>query len=49
MPRAGFEPVIPASERPQSHTLDRAAIDTGFRILGYLYKEIYRVHFEWQP
>jgi hypothetical protein len=25
MPRAGFEPAIPASERPQTHVFDRAA------------------------
>jgi len=25
MPLAGFEPTIPASERPQTHALDRAA------------------------
>jgi len=25
MPLAGFEPAIPASERPQTHALDRAA------------------------
>jgi hypothetical protein len=24
MPKAGFEPAIPASERPQTHALDRA-------------------------
>jgi hypothetical protein len=26
MPPAGFEPTIPASERPQTHALDRAAV-----------------------
>jgi len=26
---AGFEPTIPASERPQRHVLDRAATGTG--------------------
>jgi hypothetical protein len=26
MPLAGFEPADPASERPQTHTLERAAI-----------------------
>jgi hypothetical protein len=31
MPPAGFEPAIPASERPQTHAFDRAA--TG--ILSY--------------
>ena len=25
MPPAGFEPTIPARERPQTHALDRAA------------------------
>jgi hypothetical protein len=25
MPQAGFEPLIPASERPQTDALDRAA------------------------
>jgi hypothetical protein len=29
MPSAGFEPVIPASERPQTHALDRAATGIG--------------------
>jgi hypothetical protein len=29
MPPAEFEPTIPASERPQTHTLDRAATGTG--------------------
>jgi len=34
MPLAGFEPVIPASERPQSHALDRAATGTGSQTLS---------------
>jgi hypothetical protein len=29
MPSAGFEPEIPASERPQTHALDRAATGIG--------------------
>jgi hypothetical protein len=29
MPPVGFEPTIPASERPKTHALDRAA--TGIR------------------
>jgi len=29
MPPVGFEPAIPASERPQTHPLDRAATETG--------------------
>jgi hypothetical protein len=35
MPPAGFEPAIPASERPQTDTLDRAASDWGaLRVLN---------------
>jgi hypothetical protein len=31
MPQAGFEPAIPASERPQNHAVGRAAATgTGF-------------------
>jgi hypothetical protein len=29
MPPAGFEPSIPASERPQTHALDHVATETG--------------------
>jgi len=29
MPPVRFEPIIPASERPQTYALDRAAIETG--------------------
>jgi hypothetical protein len=29
MPQVGFEPTIPAGERPQTYTLDRAATGTG--------------------
>ena len=29
MTPAGFEPIIPASERPQTHALDRAATGIG--------------------
>ena len=31
MPPAGLEPTIPASERPQTYALDRAATGIGFR------------------
>jgi len=31
IPPAGFEPAIPASERPQTHTSHRAATGTGIR------------------
>jgi hypothetical protein len=30
MPPVGFEPIIPASERPQTRALDRAATGIGF-------------------
>jgi len=33
MPPAGFEPTIPAGERPQTNDLDRAASGTGNHIL----------------
>ena len=33
MPPVGFEPTIPASERPQTHALDRAATGTGWKFL----------------
>jgi hypothetical protein len=29
MPRAGFEPVTPATKRPQTYALDRAATEIG--------------------
>jgi hypothetical protein len=31
MPQAGFGPTIPASERPQTHALDRAATGIGIK------------------
>jgi len=31
MPPVGFEPTISAVERPQTYTLDRAAIGIGFQ------------------
>jgi len=31
MPPAGFEPAIPASQRSQTHAVDRAAIGIGFK------------------
>ena len=38
MPPAGFEPSVPASERRQTHALDRSA--TGNCLLGYYLKYI---------
>jgi hypothetical protein len=32
-PKAGFEPAIPASERPHTHALDRAATGIGWNTL----------------
>ena len=32
LPLAGFEPVIPASDRPQTHALDRAATGIGYTV-----------------
>jgi len=37
MPPAGFEPTIPASERPQTHALDCAATGTGIQNKRQLY------------
>jgi hypothetical protein len=36
MPPAKFEPTIPASERPQTHALDRAATGTCPLNLGHI-------------
>jgi hypothetical protein len=41
MPSAGFEPKIPASERPQTHALDRAATAIG-EVLMVTVKEVTR-------
>jgi len=30
MPKAGFKPAFPKSERPQTHALDRAVTGIGF-------------------
>jgi len=35
MPQTGFEPQIPASERPQNHALDRAATGIGNTAINY--------------
>jgi hypothetical protein len=34
MPPAGFEPKVPASERPQTHALDRSATGIGSAFFG---------------
>jgi len=33
LPPTGFEPTIPASERPETHTLDRMATGIGTHLL----------------
>jgi hypothetical protein len=43
MPPVGFEPAIPASARPQTHALDRAATGTGFHITELVYTAQRRV------
>jgi hypothetical protein len=40
MPPAGFEPTIPASERPQTHALDRAAIGIGIHLGNSLFNYV---------
>jgi hypothetical protein len=47
-PPAGFEPVIPTSERPQTHALDRAATGIGgiyshFQILTHSTKSVVNI------
>ena len=36
MPSAGFEPAIPASVRPQTHALDRAATWIGKKVKVFM-------------
>jgi hypothetical protein len=49
MPPAGFDPAIPASERPQIHALDRAATGIGDReVLGGGEKVHYKSNTEWR-
>jgi hypothetical protein len=36
MHQAGFEPTIPASERPQTHALDRAATRCNTYVMLYI-------------
>jgi hypothetical protein len=38
MPSVGFEPATPATKRPQTYALDRAATEVG---IYYLIKQIY--------
>ena len=44
MPRAGFEPAIQASERPQTNALDRAAAGIGVCNNELTKKLSYRVY-----
>jgi len=45
MPSVGFEPAIPASERPQTHSLDRAITWTGNLERAYVHiDEVRRVN-----
>jgi hypothetical protein len=51
---AGFEPAAPASDRPQTHALERAATGIGFSLIflaqqpplgqGLLIREVSRSH-----
>jgi hypothetical protein len=34
MPRAGFEPATPATERPQTYALDLAATGIGLQLIN---------------
>jgi hypothetical protein len=42
MPPVGFEPAIPASERPQTHALDRAATGIGNDLFNYANYSYYK-------
>jgi hypothetical protein len=37
MPRAAFEPATPATNRPQTYTIDRAATEIGIGLYIYIY------------
>jgi len=41
MPPAGFEPSVPANERPQTHAWDRAATGIGFMCILLVYLKRY--------
>jgi hypothetical protein len=51
MPPSGFEPAIPASERPQTHALDRAATGIGRKTLypplRYLTVHTLRIYYKY--
>jgi hypothetical protein len=36
MPRAGFEPAIPATKQQQTYALDRATTEIGAKLFNYL-------------
>jgi hypothetical protein len=36
MPLAGFEPAVPASERPQTLSLDRSGTGIGFHMIRFV-------------
>jgi hypothetical protein len=40
MPRAGFEPAIPATKRPQTYTLDSEATGIGVQLIYYSGRKI---------
>jgi hypothetical protein len=39
MPAVGFEPTIPANERPQTHALDRAAAGIDINLAPFLVQQ----------
>jgi hypothetical protein len=50
MPPAGFEPAIPASERPQTHALDSAATGIGLlELKPYKFVDVLQVMFTHCP
>jgi hypothetical protein len=50
MPSAGFEPAIPASERPQTYTLDGVAIGISLKVAlssGNMPSILYFSYYSW--
>jgi hypothetical protein len=45
---AGFEPAIPAIERPQTHALDHAASGTGLFTILWIHNQELSEQYEWE-
>jgi len=48
MPPAGLEPTIPASERPQTHAVDRTATGIGIEsVRSVISTEVHNIYFNY--